>query len=75
MAGSRVRKVIDLGEGWKQVVYMSEVEFLILNLFVIFPLQLLIWSCFKLPFMLLKFIYELIKSLIIKGYNFYKNKR
>ena len=54
---------------------MSEVEFLILNLFIIFPFQILIWSCFKLPFMFLKFIYGLIKPLVIKGYNYFKNKK
>ena len=66
MAGSRVRKVIDLGGGWKQVVYMSEIEFLVLNLFIVLPLQFLIWIGFRLPFMFLKFIYKQVKSLIIK---------
>ena len=78
MAVSRIRKTIDFGNGWKQVVYLKPIEYAMLNLFIVLPIQLLIlcvtgliWLCVKLPFMFLRFIYKQIK----KGYTYYKNKK
>ncbi len=86
MATTRIRKTIDFGNGWKQVVYLKPMEYAILNLFIVLPIQLLIlcvtgfiwlftWLYIKLPFMFLKFIYKHIKALIIKGCEFYRKRK
>ena len=84
MASSRIRRTVNLGGGWKQVVYLTPIEYGLFNLFIVAPfyltisivkgtLWLLYWQ-FKLPYLIVKFIYKQIKSLITNLYNRYKTK-
>ena len=71
MALTRVRRTVNLGNGWKQVVYLNPFEFAAFQLFIVLPIQLLIlivqamwWVGIKLPFKGIKWIYTIIKNKI-----------
>ena len=69
MALTRVRKTINLGNGWKQVVYLNPFEFAAFQLFIVLPIQLLILTIqamwlvgITLPFKGVKWVYVTIKN-------------
>lgn len=69
MALTRTRKTVDLGNGWKQVVYLNPFEFAAFQLFIVLPIQLLIltvqamyWVGIKLPIKSIKWAYSFIKN-------------
>lgn len=71
MALTRTRKTINLGNGWKQVVYLNPFEFAAFQLFIVLPIQLTIlfvkgmyWVGIKLPFMAIKYVFNKVKHII-----------
>jgi hypothetical protein len=72
MAVTRVRRTINLGNGWKQVVYLKPIEFLILNLLIFLPIYIIVesikalaWLYFILPYKGIKFIYRKVTKAIL----------
>lgn len=71
MALTRVRRTINLGNGWKQVVYLNPYEFASFQLFIVLPIQLIIlivqanwWVGVKLPLKVIKYIYMRIRKYV-----------
>jgi hypothetical protein len=82
MASSRIRRVINLGNGWKYTVYLKPIEYAMLNLFIVIPFHLmvlmitgLIWLYIKLPYMIIKYLYKQTKLGMNKLSEYIKNKK